>query len=237
MDLIFSILYIIILIFLNLLIRINKRKFNKVKNYIYGLMLLKIGFLISLFILQNKNNSKTNRKREMYQNGGSNKKKVDKLLDMCQLPKNYAATSHCFNDNTHQTCCMLSPKTRREADASGNRIGEASVKAYREYLKQNNKPIPTENELANLDTPWCTCLGSQVCSNYKSNVYNNTNIKFVNNKQNKNIVKKPLAKCEKYLADKFLTVAHKTPGVVNSKIRGTNKECSLDLLRKRVQVI
>ncbi len=70
MDLIFSILYIIILIFLNLLIRINKRKFNKVKNYIYGLMLLKIGFLISLFILQNKNNSKTNRKREMYQNGG-----------------------------------------------------------------------------------------------------------------------------------------------------------------------
>ena len=39
------------------------------------------------------------------------------------------------------------------------------------------------------------------------------------------------------LADKFLTVAHKTPGVVNSKIRGTNKECSLDLLRKRVQVI
>jgi hypothetical protein len=81
---------------LNLLIRINKRKFNKVKNYIYGLMLLKIGFLIILFILQNKNNSKTNRKRERYQNGGSNKKKVNTLLDMCQLPKNYEETSHCL---------------------------------------------------------------------------------------------------------------------------------------------
>ena len=229
----FSILFIVILILLNLFIRNNRRRFNRVKNYIYGLMILIIGLLIISFILQNKSNNK----REKYQNGGSNKKKVDKLLDMCQLPKNYEATSHCFNDDTHQTCCMLSPETRRKADATRNKIGQVSVKAYLEYLKQNKKPIPTKEELANLDTPWCTCLGSQVCSNYKSNFDNKTNIKFVNDKQTKNIVKNPLAKCEKYLADEFLTVAHKTPGVVNSKIRGTNKECSLDLLRKRVQVI
>ena len=189
------------------------------------------------FILQNKSNSNSKSKRERYQNGGSNKKKVDKLLDMCQLPKNYEATSHCFNDDTHQTCCMLSPETRRKADATRNKIGQISVDAYLEYLKQNKERIPTKEELANLDTPWCTCLGSQVCSNYKSNFDSKTNIKFVNDKQTKNIVKNPLSKCEKYLADEFLTVAHKTPGVVNSKIRGTNKECSLDLLRKRVQVI
>lgn len=229
----FSILFIVILILLNLFIRNNRRRFNRVKNYIYGLMILIIGLLIISFILQNKSNNK----REKYQNGGSNKKKVDKLLDMCQLPKNYEATSHCFNDDTHQTCCMLSPETRRKADATRNKIGQVSVKAYLEYLKQNKKPIPTKEELANLDTPWCTCLGSQVCSNYKSNFDSKTNIKFVNDKQTKNIVKNPLAKCEKYLADEFLTVVHKTPGVVNSKIRGTNKECSLDLLRKRVQVI
>ena len=233
----FSILFIIILILLNLLIRNNKRRFAKVKNYIYGLMMLIIGLLIISFILQNRSNSKSKSKRERYQNGGSNKKKVDKLLDMCQLPKNYEATSHCFNDDTHQTCCMLSPETRRKADATRNKIGQVSVDAYLEYLKQNKKPIPTKEELANLDTPWCTCLGSQVCSNYKSNVNNNTNIKFVNNKQNKNIVKNPLAKCEKYLADKFITRSHKTPDVVNSNKRGTDKECSLDLLRKRVKVI
>ena len=80
-------------------------------------------------------------------------------------------------------------------------------------------------------------MGSQVCSNYKSNFNNKTNIKFVNDKQTKNIVKNPIAKYEKYLSDKFLTVVHKTPGVVNSNIRFTNKECSLDLLRKRVKVI
>ena len=200
-------------------------------------MLLIIGFLIISFVLQNKNKRKTYRKRETYQNGGRNKKKVNKLLDMCGLPKNYAETSHCFNDNTHQTCCMLSPETRRKADATRNKIGQASVKAYREYLKQNKKPIPTENELANINTPWCTCLGSQVCSNYKFTLDNNTNIKFVNNKQNKNIVKNPLAQCEKYLADKFLTRSHKTPDVINSNIRGSNKECSLDLSRKRIQVI
>ena len=78
-------------------------------------MILIIGLLIISFILQNKSNNK----RERYQNGGSNKKKVNTLLDMCQLPKNYEETSHCFNDNTHQTCCMLSPETRRNADASG----------------------------------------------------------------------------------------------------------------------
>ena len=75
MDLIFSILFIIILIFSNLLIRNNKRRFNRVKNYIYGFMLLKIGVLIISLVLQNKNNYKTIRKRERYQNGGSNKKK------------------------------------------------------------------------------------------------------------------------------------------------------------------
>ena len=92
MNFIFNILFIVILILLNLLIRNNKRRFAKVKNYIYGLMILIICLLIISFVLQNKNNLK----RERYQNGGRNKKKVDKLLDMCGLPKNYAGTSQLF---------------------------------------------------------------------------------------------------------------------------------------------
>ena len=132
MNFIFNILFIVILILLNLLIRNNKRRFAKVKNYIYGLMILIICLLIISFVLQNKNNLK----RERYQNGGRNKKRLINCSHSIKMPKNYAGTSHCFNDNTHQTCCMLSPEIGKGGCYRGQSYYKFSVKAYVEYLKK-----------------------------------------------------------------------------------------------------
>jgi hypothetical protein len=37
---------------------------------------------------------------------------ADKALDACGLPRHYLQTSHCFNDATHHTCCLLGPEVR-----------------------------------------------------------------------------------------------------------------------------
>lgn len=50
--------------------------------------------------------------------------RADTALDACGMPRNYRPTSHCFNDRTHHTCCLLGPEARKYADASGNPIGD-----------------------------------------------------------------------------------------------------------------
>lgn len=96
--------------------------------------------------------------------------KRELLLRKCNLPKT-KNTSHCFNDNTHHTCCMLGPKARAYADKSGNPIGITSENAFsKRYGKK-----PSKNE----KTSWCTCTGSKVCSYYRDRFNDGTTIKFI----------------------------------------------------------
>ena len=62
--------------------------------------------------------------------------KRELLLRKCNLP-NTKNTSHCFNDNTHHTCCMLGPKARLYADQSGNPIGITSEEAFSKRYEEN----------------------------------------------------------------------------------------------------
>ncbi len=123
--------------------------------------------------------------RENYDN---NRKQ---LLEKCGLP-DIPETSHCFNDSTHHTCCMLGPQARVYADSSGNPIGTASINALGRK--------PKDGEL----TPWCTCTGSKVCSYYKNRFNDGTNIKFIGNTNTIN---------EDDGISELNISRHKTPGV------------------------
>jgi hypothetical protein len=113
------------------------------------------------------------------------------LLEKCGLP-DIPETSHCFNDSTHHTCCLLGSEAREYADNSGNPIGTASINA----LGRN----PNDGEL----TPWCTCTGSKVCSYYKNRFNDGTNIKFIGNTNTIN---------EDDGINMLNITRHKTPGV------------------------
>ena len=115
------------------------------------------------------------------------------LLEKCGLP-DIPETSHCFNDSTHHTCCMLGSQAREYADNSGNPIGKASINA----LGRN----PNDGEL----TPWCTCTGSKVCSYYKNRFNDGTNIKFIGNTNTIN---------EDEGINMLNIIRHKRPGVEN----------------------
>jgi len=119
----------------------------------------------------------------------------DELLERCGLP-NTNSTSHCFNDNTHHTCCMLGPKAREYADNSGNPIGITSENAFE--LRYGRKPTQDDK------TSWCTCLGSKVCSYYQNKFNDGTHIKFIGNLDTKN---------EDDAITKMGIGRHKTPGV------------------------
>jgi hypothetical protein len=71
-------------------------------------------------------------------------------LSFCGLP-NINSTSHCFNDQTHRTCCLLGKKAREYSNNTGNPIGKASEEAF--YIQNGFKP--DEYML----TPWCSCIG------------------------------------------------------------------------------
>ena len=120
------------------------------------------------------------------------------IMEICGLP-NKSETSHCFNDNTHQTCCVLGPKAREYANNSGNAIGILAEKM--------NPGIKL--------TPWCTCAGSQVCSYYAKKFNDGTHIKFMNDQKNKKIYdfEKNLNYNEKDLSYKLGIISHKTPGI------------------------
>jgi len=112
---------------------------------------------------------------------------------------NYSPT-HCFQDLTHQTCCLLGSQARKYADESGNPIGTSATDAY--YKNFGYKP--DENTL----TPWCTCIGSQVCSYYskKFGSKDGTHIKFIRDVKNDKIT---LDRQE----NNYLVYKHKTPGI------------------------
>lgn len=106
---------------------------------------------------------------------------------------------HCFKDSTHQTCCLLGKLARDYADKTGNPIGKESENTF----YKNFKFKPSDNTL----TPWCTCIGSEVCSYYSKKFGNKdgTHIKFINDKNN-NII---FDRNEK----KYLRFMHDTPGI------------------------
>jgi hypothetical protein len=121
-------------------------------------------------------------------------KKINILYEMCGIPESHI-TQHCFQDNTHLTCCMLGNEARKYAEQSGNPIGSASEQAFYEYYGF----FPSPNTL----TSWCTCIGSQVCSFYSKKFDDGTHIKFIHNGK---II---ISSNEK----KYLKYKHSTPGI------------------------
>jgi len=146
--------------------------------------------------------------------------RADIALDACGMPRAYRPTSHCFNDRTHHTCCLLGPEARRYADASGNPIGTASSKAF----TARQGVAPTSDDL----TPWCTCFGSLVCSYYAEKFNDGTHIKFIyqpGTNPPMGAFDIPANKsCEAKAREYFNVQAHGTPGVSNPN--GASSECS-----------
>ncbi len=135
----------------------------------------------------------------------SNNYIYNKYNMLCGLP-NEQQVNHCFNDATHQTCCLLGYKARKYSDDSGNPIGKVSE----DMFKQQFDRLPDNNDL----TPWCTCIGSQVCSYYADKFNDGTHIKFINNKGT--IIYNLLSECEKNIVEKYKFFKHMTPGVNNN---------------------
>ena len=141
---------------------------------------------------------------------------LDKSLKtLCHLPKS-TSTSHCFSDSTHQTCCMLGNKAREYSNKSGNPIGKIAEKMFYKYYNK----YPTKNDL----TPWCTCIGSNVCSYYADKFKDDTHIKFINNPNNKVIAYDFKNNCEEKIKNKFNYQSHLTPGVKKFN-KTTNELC------------
>lgn len=143
--------------------------------------------------------------KDMYRFDNYFKKKFTKKdknkslpLSLCGLPK-INSTSHCFNDQTHRTCCLLGKKAREYSNQSGNPIGKASEEAF--YIQNGFKP----NEY--ILTPWCSCMGSNVCSFYseKFGKEDGTHIKFLQNKNGDIIFDRD--------ENKNLIYKHRTPGI------------------------
>ena len=208
MDLVITILLTVLFLLLLLLLFRSKKQIAKNRLVVIGILIF---FIILASIALYKSSLKIKQQRFM-SGGGATKRK--KLLNACKLPENYHETSHCFNDSTHQTCCMLGPEARKYADTHGNPIGEASERAFKE--KFGRKPKPNEK------TGWCTCFGSEVCS-YYANKFNDSHIEFLNNpKSATKVVKNVSPKCEGYWRDKFKVNRHRTPSVGKPKEINSN---------------
>jgi hypothetical protein len=119
MDLVITILLTVLFLLSLLLLFKSKKLLAKTRIFIIGVLIF---FIVLASIALYKSSFKI---KQRFMSGGGNNKR-NKLLDTCKLPQNYDETSHCFNDSTHQTCCMLGPKARKYADSSGNPIGKAS---------------------------------------------------------------------------------------------------------------
>ncbi len=212
-------LSLIVFIFLLLIILLWTRK-NEVKNQrtvILSVLILILLVLLVLVISDLKYIYLGKSSKEQFGGGNVKVSKRQKLMSVCGMPQNDYATSHCFNDSTHHTCCMLGPKARKYADSSGNPIGKAAKKAFKKFKGRKAK----KSDL----TPWCTCFGSEVCSFYANKFNDGTHIKLINDPLSKtNIANKPSPQCEGYFRDKFNVGAHGTPGV--NKVKNVNKSCS-----------
>ena len=143
----------------------------------------------------------------------------ENLLNLCGLPNEYQ-TSHCYNDGTHHTCCMLGKKARYYSNISGNPIGKVSVDMFKKYYNLSNSEF-NENTL----TPWCTCVGSSVCSYYNNKFNDGTHIKFINNNKKNEVYYNFNNQCEKNISSDIYN-RHLTPGVKDTKFRckNTNKQ-------------
>jgi len=115
----------------------------------------------------------------------------------CGLPA-IGSTRHCFKDETHRTCCLLGGKSRQYADQTGNPIGKASEEAFFEYFGF----YPDDKTL----TPWCTCIGSSVCTFYQQKFKDGTHIKYINSLKDGIVLIRD--------EQKVSTIHHKTPGVI-----------------------
>lgn len=152
-------------------------------------------------------------------------KKINPLT-VCYLPNNYSS-QHCFSDSTHQTCCLLGYKARKYSNESGNPIGSASEKLFKQYFGRK----PNKYDL----TPWCTCIGSGVCSYYSSKFDDGTHIKFINSRKNKFLAYHINNKCESKLAKEFEYVFHYTPGILNN-INKNNKNNNIKCSYKKYNI-
>ena len=135
--------------------------------------------------------------KQMPMGKASTNRKMDSY-NFCGLPRQ-SSTSHCFQDQTHRTCCMLGKQAREYADKSGNPIGSASVQAFKQYYGF----YPTPNTL----TPWCTCIGSKVCTFYAGKFNDGTHVKFIDRIKGGIILNND--------ESKYKTLTHLTPGVYN----------------------
>lgn len=213
MDNIFVILLSLIFIMSLVLLNTRKKLIGKFRSYLIIFLIIVLVILLGVAIYDvfinnsyKKNQSKKARTKLEQFGGKNNKNKKTKLMEVCGMPKNYNPTSHCFNDSTHHTCCMLGPEARKYADESGNPIGTAARKAFKHLKKRG----ATDNDL----TPWCTCFGSEVCSYYADKFNDGTHIKFVNNPNSLDKVAfNPSSNCEGFYRDKFDVKSHGTPGV------------------------
>ena len=209
MDYIINILLILFIILVNKLYYNNLTLYKKIKKVLYVIVILAILILLKFNLSQVD---------KFNQNGGG-KTKIQKLKKMCGIPENDASTSHCFADGTHQTCCLLGPKAREYSMNSGNEIGNLSVEADKKFKKQN----PNIKNKNGDRTPWCTCLGSRVCSDYARKFKDGTKVKFINNRySNTQVAIKPKSSCEGYYGDLFKTRKHLTPGVNSTQ---NNNKC------------
>ena len=208
-----SLIFIISLVLLNT----RKKLIGKYREYLLIFLIIVLIVLLGVaiydvFINKPVKSNKLRNKLEQF-GGKTTKNKRAKLMEVCGMPKNYNPTSHCFNDSTHHTCCMLGPKARKYADESGNPIGKAAKKAFK-HLK--NKAA-TDEDL----TPWCTCFGSEVCSYYANKFNDGTHIKLINNPNSLDkVAYEPSHNCEGFYRDKFNVKSHGTPGV-----KKVNLEC------------
>jgi len=126
--------------------------------------------------------------------------KIKPLDYFCGLPA-IPSTRHCFKDQTHRTCCLLGGKAREYADQTGNPIGKASEQAFLEYFGF----YPDPDTL----TPWCTCIGSSVCTFYQKKFNDGTHIKYINSLKDGMVLNRN--------EQKYSTVRHRTPGILEKK--------------------
>ena len=207
-------------------IRIKYRKTND-RNIIRLVRYDDTGKEIDVYSKSNFNNlNKIIEKYLKYIRVTPNNTRYNKL---CGLPI-HDKTSHCFNDRTHHTCCLLGHKARAYSNATGNPIGMVSEDMFERYFGRR----PEQGDL----TPWCTCIGSKVCSFYaerfnkSENDKDNdgTHIKFIN--KNGTIIKNLLTKsdCESKIVNENQAIFynHATPGIEFNKKR-SNNNCMIDM--------
>jgi hypothetical protein len=231
---------IISIIILTLIVMKRKPKFIKKNRFIITIILSIIVIILASYLIydifetnkridSNKRiNSDKKIKENFNQTGGMNKSKRDKMMELCGL-HDYDATSHCFNDSTHHTCCLLGEKARKYSNKK-NPIGKASSEAF---FKMHGR-YPEKHEL----TSWCTCTGSEVCSFYGQLKEDGTNIKFINNpKSNEEIGYLPNIDSEKGYRKLFNIPGHGTPGVHLKKLKKKPRSYTKKELKSKLRSI